>query len=40
MLALPIPISNEQTQLTIELDGNFPNSSGELHIFSQVRSVV
>ena len=40
MLALPIPISNDQTQLTIELEGSFPASSGELHIFSQVRSVV
>ena len=40
MLALPIPISNDQTQLTIELDGSFPASSGELHIFSQVRAVV
>ena len=40
MLALPVEISNGQTQLTIELDGSFPNSSGELHIFSEVRSVL
>ena len=41
MLALPIPISNDQTQLTIELtNSSFPASSGELHIFSLVRSVV
>jgi len=40
MLALPIPISNEQTQLTIELtNSSFPADSGELHIFSEVRSV-
>ena len=40
LLALPIPISNEQTQLTIELtNSSFPASSGELHIFSEVRSV-
>ena len=39
MLALPVPISNNQTMLTIELEGNFPASSGEIHIFSQVRSV-
>ena len=39
MLAVPVPISNDQTQLTIELEGYFPDSSGELHIFSEVRSV-
>lgn len=39
MLALPVPISNDQTQLTIELEGDFQASSGELHIFSEVRSV-
>jgi len=39
MLALPVPISNSQTMLTMELNGNFPASSGELHIFSEVRSV-
>lgn len=39
MLALPVPISNDQTQLTIELEGKFAASSGELHIFSEVRSV-
>ena len=39
MIALPVPISNSQTMLTIELNGNFPASSGELHIFSEVRSV-
>jgi hypothetical protein len=40
MLALPIPISTTPTQLTISLNGNFPNSSGELHIFSEVRSLI
>lgn len=45
MLALPIPISNEQTQLTIELEGNFKpqgssTANGQLHIFSEIRSVV
>ena len=40
MLALPVPISNDQTMLTIELEGDFPESSGELHIFSEIRSVV
>jgi len=39
MLALPVPISNDQTQLTIELEGDFQASSGELHIFSEVRSI-
>lgn len=39
MLALPVPISNDQTMLTIELNGNFPASSGEIHIYSEVRSV-
>jgi hypothetical protein len=39
MLALPVPISNSQTMLTIELNGNFPASSGEIHIFSEIRSV-
>ncbi len=39
MLSLPVPISNDQTQLTIELEGDFQASSGELHIFSEVRSV-
>ena len=39
MIALPVPISNSQTMLTIELNGNFPASSGEIHIFSEVRSV-
>lgn len=40
MLALPIPLSNAQTQLTIELDGSFPASSGELNIYSEIRSVL
>mgnify|MGYP003644627793 FL=1 len=40
LLALPVPISNAPTQLTIELDGSFPNGNGELHIFSEVRSVL
>ncbi len=39
MLALPVPISNEQTQLTIELNGVFPANAGRLHIYSEVRSV-
>jgi len=40
MLALPVPISNNQTALTIELNGNFPSSSGEIHIFAEQRSVI
>ena len=40
MLSLPIPISNEQTQLTIELNGVFPPNNGRVHIYSEVRSVV
>ena len=39
-LMLPVEISNDQTQLTIEFNGFFPQSSGQLHIYSQVRSVV
>jgi hypothetical protein len=39
MLALPIPISNDQTQLTIELNGTFPANAGRVHIYSEVRSV-
>ena len=39
MLALPVPISNEQTQLTIELNGTFPANAGRVHIYSEVRSV-
>tara|TARA_R110000803_G_scaffold5717_3_gene18884 strand:+ start:3082 stop:4872 length:1791 start_codon:yes stop_codon:yes gene_type:complete len=40
MLALPIPTSNDQTQLTIELEGHFPAGSGALQIYSEVRSVI
>ena len=40
MLALPLPVSASQTQLTVSLNGTFPNSSGEIHIFCEVRSVV
>ena len=40
MLALPIPISTTPTQFTLSLEGTFPNGSGELHIFSEVRSVI
>ena len=39
MLALPIPISNEQTQLTMELNGAFTANAGRVHIYSEVRSV-
>jgi len=39
MLALPIPISNDQTQLTIELTGRFVANNGRIHIYSEVRSV-
>ena len=39
MLALPIPISNDQTQLTIELQGRFVANNGRIHIYSEVRSV-
>lgn len=40
MISLPVPISNEQQQLTIDLNGDFPDGSGELHIYSEIRSVV
>ena len=40
MISLPVPISNDQQQLTIDLNGTFAQSSGELHIFSEIRSVV
>ena len=40
MLALPLPVSGSQTQLTVSLNGNFPQSSGEMHIFCEVRSVI
>jgi hypothetical protein len=39
MLALPIPISNDQTQLTVELEGRFGADAGRIHIYSEVRSV-
>ena len=40
MLALPVPISTTPTQFTVSLEGNFPNGSGEIHIYSEVRSVI
>ncbi len=40
MLALPIPVSNTPTQITIELEGSFPGNFGELYIFSEIRSVL
>jgi len=39
MLALPIPISNEQTQLSIELEGQF-GGSGQMMLYSEIRSVI
>jgi hypothetical protein len=40
MLALPVPISTIPTQLTVSLTGNFPQGSGEMHIYSEVRSLI
>ena len=40
MLALPIPISNNQTQLSIELEGQFGTSSGNMLLYSETRSVI
>ncbi len=40
MLALPIPMSDDQTQLTIELEGSFTAGSGRLEIYSHVVSQV
>ncbi len=40
MLALPIPISNVQTQLSIELEGSFLSSSGNMLLYSEQRSVI
>ena len=39
MLALPIPISNNQTQLTIELEGEFAGT-GNMQLYSEIRSVI
>ena len=40
MLALPIPVSNQQTQLTIELEGSFKESDGNMLLYSEVNSVI
>ena len=40
MLALPIPMKEEQTQLNIELEGSFLNGTGQLEIYSLVTSVI
>jgi len=40
MLALPIPMKESQTQLNVELEGSFPNGSGQLEIYSMVASVI
>jgi len=40
MLALPIPMKEDQTQLNIELEGSFPAGSGQLEIYSMVSSVI
>ena len=40
MISLPVPVSNVPTPLTIELNGSFYNESGEMHIFSEVRSMI
>ena len=40
MLALPIPLSNEQTQLSIELEGKFGASSGNMLLYAEQRSVI
>ena len=40
MISLPVPVSNVPTPLTIELNGSFPDESGEMHIYSEVRSLI
>ena len=40
MLALPIPESESQTQLTIELEGVFAPDTGALELYSYVTSVI
>ena len=41
MLALPIPVKNTQTQLTIELDAWYENANtGSILIYSEIQSVV
>ena len=40
MLALPIPMKEDQTQLNIELEGSFPGGSGQLEIYSMVSSII
>tara|TARA_R110000822_G_scaffold37678_1_gene105321 strand:+ start:211 stop:1941 length:1731 start_codon:yes stop_codon:yes gene_type:complete len=40
MICLPIPTSNLPTQLTIELNGQFYDSSGQMSIYSEVTSVI
>jgi len=40
MLALPIPMKDDQTQLNIELEGSFPDNTGQLEIYSLVTSTI
>lgn len=40
MLSLPIPTSNTQTQLTIELNGQFVTDAGRVLIYSEVQSII
>jgi len=40
MLALPIPESDAQTQLTVELEGVFAADTGSLELYSYVTSVI
>jgi len=40
MLALPIPESDKQTQLTVELEGVFAAGTGELELYSYVTSAI
>ena len=40
MLALPVPESDKQTQLTVELEGAFAVGTGEMELYSYVTSVI
>ena len=40
MLALPIPESDAQTQLTVELEGVFNGGNGVLELYSYVTSAI
>lgn len=40
MIALPIPMSEDQTQLTVELEGSFPAGVGQMEMYSYVVSQI